>query len=37
MVSLTVTGDVNCRATDVTYRLDNPSARNYLVDFVTLP
>jgi secreted trypsin-like serine protease len=37
VVSLTVTGDVNCRATDVTYRVDTPSARDYLKDFVVLP
>jgi len=37
IVSLTVTGDVNCRATDVTYRLDIPSARAYLSQFVDLP
>jgi hypothetical protein len=37
VVSVTVTGDVNCRATDVTYRLDIPSARSYLQPFVTLP
>jgi secreted trypsin-like serine protease len=37
IVSLTVTGDMNCRATDVTYRLDTESARSYLDDFVTLP
>jgi hypothetical protein len=37
VVSLTVTGDAWCRATDVTYRLDTDSARAYLTDFVTLP
>jgi secreted trypsin-like serine protease len=37
IISLTVTGDIPCRATDVTYRLDTPSARSYLADFVTLP
>ena len=37
VVSLTVTGDRFCRATDKTYRLDTPSARAYLDDFVTLP
>lgn len=37
VVSLTVTGDVNCRATDVTYRLDTPSARSYLAEFIELP
>ena len=37
IVSLTVTGDAWCRATDVTYRLDTDSARSYLARFVTLP
>jgi hypothetical protein len=37
VVSLTVTGDAWCRATDVTYRLDTESARAYLSEFVDLP
>lgn len=37
VVSLTVTGDAWCRATDVTYRLDTESARSYLKEFVDLP
>jgi hypothetical protein len=37
VVSLTVTGDTWCRATDVTYRLDTDSARSYLSQFVELP
>ena len=37
IVSITITGDAQCRATDVTYRLDTASARNFLDDFVTLP
>lgn len=37
VVSLTVTGDAWCRATDVTYRLDTDSARSYLDQFVELP
>ena len=37
VVSLTVTGDAWCRATDVTYRLDTDSARSYLEGFVDLP
>jgi hypothetical protein len=37
VVALTVTGDVNCRATDVAYRLDTPSARDYLEEFIDLP
>jgi secreted trypsin-like serine protease len=36
-VSLTVTGDSACRATDKTYRLDTPSAREFIGRFVTLP
>ena len=37
IVSITITGDAMCRATDTTYRLDTSSARNFLDDFVTLP
>jgi secreted trypsin-like serine protease len=37
VVSVTVTGDANCRATDVTYRMDTPAARAFLGQFVTLP
>jgi secreted trypsin-like serine protease len=37
VVSVTVTGDTPCRATDVTYRLDIESARAYLAQFVDLP
>jgi len=37
VVSVTVTGDAPCRATDKTYRLDTPSARSFLDNFVTLP
>jgi secreted trypsin-like serine protease len=37
LVSITVTGDAMCRATDKTYRLDTASARAFLDDFVTLP
>jgi secreted trypsin-like serine protease len=37
IVSLTVTGDAMCRATDKTYRLDTPAARDFLDDFVALP
>jgi secreted trypsin-like serine protease len=37
VVSLTVTGDAWCRATDVTYRLDTDSAQSYLSGFVDLP
>ena len=37
VVSVTVTGDRYCRATDVTYRIDTDSARSYLESFVDLP
>lgn len=37
IVSITITGDTACRATDVTYRLDTRSARAFMGDFVTLP
>jgi len=33
----TITGDFMCRATNVDYRLDTPSARSFLDDYVTLP
>lgn len=36
-VSLTVTGDTPCNATNVDYRLDTPQARDFLDDYVTLP
>lgn len=36
-VSLTVTGDAVCKATDTTYRLDTASARDFLRDYVSLP
>jgi hypothetical protein len=37
IVSITVTGDRWCKATDTTYRVDTDSARDFLEDFVTLP
>jgi len=37
MVSITVSGDAMCRATDKTYRLDTRAARAFLDNFVTLP
>jgi secreted trypsin-like serine protease len=37
LVSITVTGDRWCKATDTTYRVDTESAREFLEDFVTLP
>ena len=36
-VSITITGDVFCFATNVVYRVDTPQARAFLDDFVTLP
>jgi Trypsin len=37
IVSLTVTGDSVCRATDKTFRVDTARARAFLSQFVTLP
>jgi hypothetical protein len=37
LVSITITGDSVCRATNVTYRLDTASARDFLAPYVTLP
>jgi hypothetical protein len=37
VVSVTVTGDMNCKATDKTYRVDTEAARTFLSGFVTLP
>ena len=37
LVALTVTGDTPCRSTDVDYRVDTASARDFLREFVTLP
>ena len=37
VLAVTVTGDRYCRATDKTYRLDTPSARTFLDDFVPVP
>ena len=37
VMSLTVTGDRWCKATDKTYRIDTPVARAFLGQFVTLP
>ena len=36
-VSITITGDLFCYATNVVYRLDTPQARAFLDDFVELP
>jgi hypothetical protein len=37
VASTTITGDMFCRSTNVTYRMDTPSARDFLDDYVTLP
>jgi hypothetical protein len=37
IAALTITGDSQCLATNVTYRLDTPAARAFLSQFVTLP
>ena len=37
VAATTITGDAICRATNVDYRLDTTSARNFLDDYVTLP
>lgn len=37
IAATTITGDAVCRSTNVVYRLDTPSARAFLGQFVTLP
>jgi V8-like Glu-specific endopeptidase len=37
IASITISGDIPCRATNVTYRLDTPTARAFLGQFVKLP
>jgi hypothetical protein len=37
VVSVTVTGDANCKATDKTYRVDTQAAQSFLSEFVSLP
>lgn len=37
LAATTVTGDAVCRATNVDYRLDTQSARQFLANYVTLP
>ena len=37
IVSLTVTGDAVCKASDMTYRVDTPVARDFLDEFVAVP
>ena len=37
VAATTITGDAQCRATNVDYRLDTASARSFLDDYVALP
>ncbi len=37
LAAITITGDSVCRSTNVTYRLDTDSARDFLTPFVALP
>lgn len=37
IVSITITGDAVCRATNVSYRLDTQAARSFLAAFIPLP
>ena len=37
LAAITITGDSVCRATNVTYRTDTTSAREFLAPYVTLP
>jgi hypothetical protein len=37
LAATTITGDTPCYATNVAYRLDTPSARAFLGQYVTLP
>lgn len=37
IAGVTITGDAVCRATNVIYRLDTPSARDFLGQYVSLP
>ena len=37
LVSITVTGDGPCRATDVTYRVDTESAQSFLDEYIAFP
>ena len=37
VAATTITGDALCKATNVAYRIDSPSARSFLSHFVTLP
>jgi len=37
LAATTITGDAQCYATNTTYRMDTPTARTFLKDYVTLP
>jgi V8-like Glu-specific endopeptidase len=37
VAAITITGDAVCRSTNVVYRLDTPSAREFLSQYVALP
>jgi secreted trypsin-like serine protease len=37
LAAITITGDAVCRATNVVYRVDTASARQFLSPYVTLP
>ena len=37
VAATTITGDALCKATNVAYRIDSPSARSFLSNFVALP
>jgi Trypsin len=37
IAATTITGDTSCRSTNVDYRLDTPSARSFLANYVPLP
>jgi secreted trypsin-like serine protease len=37
VVAITITGDAMCKATDKTYRVDTPWAREFLSQFISLP
>jgi V8-like Glu-specific endopeptidase len=37
IAAITITGDAVCRSTNVVYRLDTESARNFLAEYVALP
>jgi hypothetical protein len=37
LAATTVTGDAPCFGTNVVYRMDTPTARNFLADYVSLP